>query len=105
MEHRLFYCDQYAIPLPDGHKFPMAKYRMLRDLLVSDSCFRFEAAPFASERYASYAIGVWSALERAGDVENADRMSIVLAKRLARDLHQSHTIEETTLRSGRRLRP
>jgi len=47
VEHRLFYCDQYAIPLPDGHKFPMAKYRMLRDLLVSDSCFRFEAAPFA----------------------------------------------------------
>ncbi len=47
MEPRLFYCDQYAIPLPAGHKFPMAKYRMLRDLLSADGCFRFEAAPFA----------------------------------------------------------
>jgi hypothetical protein len=34
--HRLFYCDHYAIPLPPGHKFPMAKYRMLRDLLAAD---------------------------------------------------------------------
>jgi acetoin utilization deacetylase AcuC-like enzyme len=47
VEHRLFYCDHYAIPLPAGHKFPMAKYRMLRDLLAADGCFRFEAAPFA----------------------------------------------------------
>jgi len=47
VEHRLFYCDHYAIPLPAGHKFPMAKYRMLRDLLAADGCFRFEAAPCA----------------------------------------------------------
>jgi len=47
VEHRLFYCDHYAIPLPAAHKFPMAKYRMLRDLLAADRCFRFEAAPFA----------------------------------------------------------
>ena len=47
MEHRLFYCDHYAIPLPAGHKFPMAKYRMLRDLLRADGCYHFEEAPFA----------------------------------------------------------
>jgi acetoin utilization deacetylase AcuC-like enzyme len=47
VEHRLFYCDHYAIPLPPGHKFPMAKYRMLRDLLARDGCFSFESAPFA----------------------------------------------------------
>ena len=47
MDHRLFYCDHYAIPLPAGHKFPMAKYRMLRDLLAADGCFRFEEASFA----------------------------------------------------------
>jgi acetoin utilization deacetylase AcuC-like enzyme len=45
--HRLFYCDHYTIPLPAGHKFPMAKYRMLRDLLAADGCFRFEEAPMA----------------------------------------------------------
>ena len=42
--HRLFYCDHYAIPLPAGHKFPTVKYGMLRDLLAGDGCFRFEAA-------------------------------------------------------------
>lgn len=44
---RLFYCDHYAIPLPEGHKFPMRKYRMVRDLLAQDGDYRFECAPFA----------------------------------------------------------
>jgi len=26
-----FYSDQFVLPLPEGHRFPMAKYRMLRD--------------------------------------------------------------------------
>eukprot|EP01041_Mallomonas_annulata_P030809 gene30808-53019_t len=26
-----FYADQFVLPLPAGHRFPMAKYRMLRD--------------------------------------------------------------------------
>jgi len=30
----VFYSDTYTIPLPDGHKFPMAKYRMIRDGLL-----------------------------------------------------------------------
>ena len=30
-----FYSDQFVLPLPDGHRFPMAKYRMLRDQLVA----------------------------------------------------------------------
>jgi acetoin utilization deacetylase AcuC-like enzyme len=46
-DHRLFYCDHYTIPLPPGHKFPMTKYRILRDLLAEDGYFRFESAPFA----------------------------------------------------------
>ena len=29
-----FYSDQFVLPLPDGHRFPMAKYRMLRDQLA-----------------------------------------------------------------------
>jgi hypothetical protein len=72
---------------------------------VSRLATPFEGAPFATERYASYAIGVWATLERSGDLENADRMSILLAKRLARDLRMSHTIEDATLRAGKRLRP
>lgn len=29
-----FYADQFVLPLPHGHRFPMAKYRMLRDQLA-----------------------------------------------------------------------
>ena len=27
---RAFYCDHFELPLPDGHRFPMEKYRLLR---------------------------------------------------------------------------
>jgi acetoin utilization deacetylase AcuC-like enzyme len=47
MSHRLFYCDHYAIPLPAGHKFPMSKYALVRDLLARDSVSKFECAPLA----------------------------------------------------------
>jgi len=43
----LFYCDTYTIPLPTGHKFPMSKYSLLRDLLSTDGFYRFECAPLA----------------------------------------------------------
>jgi acetoin utilization deacetylase AcuC-like enzyme len=43
----LFYCDHYAIPLPPGHKFPMAKYALIRELLAADGFYRFECATLA----------------------------------------------------------
>ncbi len=36
---RLFYCDHHEIHLPKGHKFPMAKYRLLRNSLESDGVY------------------------------------------------------------------
>lgn len=27
---KIFYCDQFALPLPDGHRFPIEKYALLR---------------------------------------------------------------------------
>lgn len=47
MRPRLFYCDHYCIPLPEGHKFPAEKYRLLRDTLARDNVFQFEPAEFA----------------------------------------------------------
>jgi acetoin utilization deacetylase AcuC-like enzyme len=47
MRRRLWYCDQHKIPLPPGHKFPMRKYRLLRDRLAADGVFSMEPAPFA----------------------------------------------------------
>jgi acetoin utilization deacetylase AcuC-like enzyme len=28
---KVYYCDHYVLPLPDRHRFPMDKYRMLRE--------------------------------------------------------------------------
>jgi acetoin utilization deacetylase AcuC-like enzyme len=47
MGRRLFYCDQHELPLPPGHKFPMRKYRLLRDLLAGDGYYTLEPAASA----------------------------------------------------------
>jgi acetoin utilization deacetylase AcuC-like enzyme len=31
MTMRIYYCDSFELPLPEGHSFPMAKYRLLRE--------------------------------------------------------------------------
>jgi acetoin utilization deacetylase AcuC-like enzyme len=44
---RLYYSDHYTIPLPPGHKFPIAKYRLLREALEATGRFDFVRAPLA----------------------------------------------------------
>ncbi len=44
---RVYYCDQFDIPLPAGHKFPVEKYRMLREALEADGRFDLRPAPLA----------------------------------------------------------
>ena len=45
MPLRLYYCDHHEISLPAGHKFPVRKYRLLRETLAADGNFEFEEAP------------------------------------------------------------
>lgn len=33
---QVFYADQFVLPLPPGHRFPMEKYRLLRDRLQAE---------------------------------------------------------------------
>jgi len=33
---RAFFCDTYEVPLPPGHRFPLPKYRLLRERLLAD---------------------------------------------------------------------
>lgn len=47
MVRTLYYCDHHEIPLPPGHKFPMRKYRLLRERLAADGLFQFEQAAMA----------------------------------------------------------
>ena len=44
----LFYCDHFVLPLPEGHKFPLAKYRMVRDKLARDERFELQEAPLVT---------------------------------------------------------
>lgn len=37
---KLFYADHFVLPLPTGHRFPMAKYARLRERLAADERFR-----------------------------------------------------------------
>jgi acetoin utilization deacetylase AcuC-like enzyme len=34
---RAFYCDHFVLPLPEGHKFPMAKYARLRERIIAEA--------------------------------------------------------------------
>jgi len=47
MTRRLFYTDHHVLPLPPEHRFPITKYRILRELLERDGYFSFERAPQA----------------------------------------------------------
>ncbi len=49
---KLFYNDLYEVTLPPGHRFPMQKYRMVRDVLEQDAdisdLVEFSPSPVAS---------------------------------------------------------
>ena len=47
MRRQLFYCDHHEIHLPAEHKFPMAKYRLLRQMLEQDGSYSMTPAPAA----------------------------------------------------------
>jgi acetoin utilization deacetylase AcuC-like enzyme len=44
-----FFCDHHDLPLPAGHKFPITKYRQIRELLELDLRMKLEPATFAAE--------------------------------------------------------
>lgn len=47
---QVFYTDQFVLPLPPGHRFPMGKYRLLRDRIAAELPeLRLVPAPPASD--------------------------------------------------------
>ncbi|MFN5917141.1 MAG: histone deacetylase, partial [Planctomycetota bacterium] len=32
---KIYFTDRFVLPLPEGHRFPMSKYRRLRDRLIA----------------------------------------------------------------------
>lgn len=47
MRPTVYYCDRHEIPLPDGHRFPVAKYRLIRERLEQSGRFDLRPAPLA----------------------------------------------------------
>jgi acetoin utilization deacetylase AcuC-like enzyme len=37
---KAFYCDHFVLSLPEGHRFPMAKYRLLRERVLESGAVR-----------------------------------------------------------------
>ena len=52
---KVFYADHYVLPLPTGHRFPMEKYRKLRDLVSQLDGIQLEIAPSATDTQILYA--------------------------------------------------
>jgi acetoin utilization deacetylase AcuC-like enzyme len=46
---QVFYATQFVLPLPAGHRFPMAKYALLRDALAREPDIRLRLAEPASD--------------------------------------------------------
>jgi len=45
---KLFYSDHFVLPLPEGHRFPMEKYRLLREAVSEYPDVTLEEAPLAN---------------------------------------------------------
>jgi acetoin utilization deacetylase AcuC-like enzyme len=52
---KAFYADHYVLPLPAGHRFPMEKYRKLRDLVSQLDGVQLENAPTITDTQILYA--------------------------------------------------
>ena len=52
---KAFYADHYVLPLPAGHRFPMEKYRKLRDLVSQLDGIQLENAPIVTDTQILYA--------------------------------------------------
>jgi len=44
----IFSTDQYKITLPEGHKFPVFKYGMLRQIIEKEDLFQLEQSTMAA---------------------------------------------------------
>ena len=45
---RAFYCDHFVLPLPESHRFPMEKYRLLRERVSSQPAVTLEVPDAAT---------------------------------------------------------
>jgi len=52
---KAFYTDHFVLPLPEGHRFPMQKYRLLREAIATHPQIKLIEAPSANDTQLLYA--------------------------------------------------
>jgi acetoin utilization deacetylase AcuC-like enzyme len=72
----VFHSDAYAVPLPPGHRFPMAKYRLLRQALLEGGVLEphelLQAEPVAVEALARVHTPRWLGAVLGGHLTGAE---------------------------------
>ena len=103
-----YYADEFVLPLPEGHRFPMAKYRLLRDRIAEELPeTRLHIAPTAEdedlarvhspEYIAAIAQGT---LEPAAQREIGFPWSEAMAERARRSVGATLAAARSALRHG-----
>jgi acetoin utilization deacetylase AcuC-like enzyme len=75
---RAFYSDHFVLPLPEGHRFPMAKYARLRERVVAERLV-------APERLVEAPAASWDDIRR---VHTPDYVEAVATGKLPRDVQR-----------------
>lgn len=74
---KAFYTDHFVLPLPEGHRFPMQKYRLLRKAIATHPQIHLIEAPAASDTQLLYA-HTPSYIQKviAGELSNQEQRAI-----------------------------
>ncbi|HTQ81279.1 MAG TPA: histone deacetylase [Thermoanaerobaculia bacterium] len=91
-----FYCDLFVLPLPPGHRFPMEKYRLLREAALASGALSPEdlAVPEAATREEILRV------HDAGYVERVERGELTPAEVRRIGFPWSRAMVERCLRSA-----
>jgi acetoin utilization deacetylase AcuC-like enzyme len=91
---KAFYSDHFVLPLPEGHRFPMQKYRMVREgVLASVPDIRFQEAPWTSD-------GVLALAHHPGYIQRVSSGSLTPAEQKAIGFPWSPQMVERSRRSA-----
>ncbi|HJV82256.1 histone deacetylase [Noviherbaspirillum sp.] len=89
-----FYSDHFVLPLPEGHRFPMQKYSMVREaVLATVPQIAFHEAPFTSD-------GVLALAHHPSYIERVSRGELTPAEQKAIGFPWSPQMVERSRRSA-----
>lgn len=74
---RVLTCDHFVLPLPEGHRFPMTKYRLLRERIEDDTRFTTQVpAPADDATLALAHDGAYIERVRSGQLDAREQRTL-----------------------------